>query len=233
MTTAFVESTRWKPACQTTLEQNDWIKLWLPSNRGPDAPCLQQLGAESQSSSWILIGRPVRSNSRGRRVSAVQLWRRTCLRMSRKRLLRFGRAQTAPAWASVFAGRIKDSLSLPAFKRKQLRHELYPSPPHPPLGTGFLPLSRTDRFFFFFLSRVGTYLFRAQLSPPLLPPQQLFLSLHFPSSFLCACRRNSFLPTGFIGNVDELLLLFLNVFIHGAFISHNHISYSIYKWKKC
>lgn len=158
MTTAFVESTRWKPACQTTLEQNDWIKLWLPSNRVPDAPCLQQLGAESQSSSWILIGRPVRSNSRGRRVSAVQLWRRTCLRMSRKRLLRLGRAQTAPAWASVFAGRIKDSLSLPAFKRKQLRHELYPSPPHPPLGTGFLPLSRTDRFFFFFVQSQDVFI---------------------------------------------------------------------------
>lgn len=150
MMTAFEEWTHWKPACQTTLEQNDWIKLWLPSNRVPVAPCLQRSGAESQSSSWIPIGRPVSSNSRGRRVSAVQLWRRTCLRMSRKRLLRFGRAQTAPAWASVFARRIKDSLSLPAFKRKQLRHELYPSPPHPPLGTGFLPLSRTDRFFFVF-----------------------------------------------------------------------------------
>lgn len=41
----------------------------------------------------------------------------------------------------------KGMLSLPTFKRKQLRHELYPSQPHPPLGTSFLPLSRTDTFF--------------------------------------------------------------------------------------
>lgn len=100
--------------------------------------------------------------------------------MSRKRLL--CSSFTAAPPAAVFAHRIKDSLSLPTFKRKQLRHELYPSQPHPPLGTGFLPLSRTDTFFsfFFFLSRVGTHLFRAPLSPPQLPPQQLFLSLYFP-----------------------------------------------------
>lgn len=68
--------------------------------------------------------------------------------MSRKRLL--CSSFTAAPPASVFAHRIKDSLSLPTFKRKQLRHELYPSQPHPPLGTGFLPLSRTDTFFLFF-----------------------------------------------------------------------------------
>lgn len=56
-------------------------------------------------------------------------------------------SSTTVVWASVSAHGIKESLWLPTFKRKQLRHELYPSQPHPPLGTSFLPLSRTDTFF--------------------------------------------------------------------------------------
>lgn len=82
-------------------------------------------------------------------------------------------------WATISAHRMKESLSLPKFKRKQLRHELYPSQPHPPLGTSFLPLSRTDTF----LSRLKTHLFRALFGPPQLPPHQLFLSLYFPFLF--------------------------------------------------
>lgn len=65
---------------------------------------------------------------------------------------------------------MKESLSLAAFKRKQLRQERYPSQAHPPLGTGFLPLSRTAAFLF----GVETHLFRAPLGPPRLPPYQLF-----------------------------------------------------------
>lgn len=45
-------------------------------------------------------------------------------------------------------GGMKESLSFGAFKRKQLRQERYPSQAHPPLGTGFLPLSRTAAFLF-------------------------------------------------------------------------------------
>lgn len=52
--------------------------------------------------------------------------------------------------AAVSAHRMQKSLSLPTFKRKQLRHEPYPSQPPPPLGTRFLPLSRTDTQSVFF-----------------------------------------------------------------------------------
>lgn len=84
-------------------------------------------------------------------------------------------------WAAAPAHRMQESLSLPTFKRKQLRHEPYPSRPPPPLGTSFLPLSRTDTQYF--LSRVKTHLFSAVFGPPRLPPHQLFLSFSFPFLF--------------------------------------------------
>lgn len=76
---------------------------------------------------------------------------------------------------SLLAG-MKECLSLAAFKRKQLRQERYPSQAHPPLGAGFLPLSRTAAFLF----GVEAHLFGAPLGPPRLPPQQL-LPLLSPS----------------------------------------------------
>lgn len=61
----------------------------------------------------------------------------TCTWMSQKQIVKFASAR-----------RMKASLSLITCKRKQLRSELCLSQPHPPLGTRFLPLSRTDTFFF-------------------------------------------------------------------------------------
>lgn len=96
----------------------------------------------------------------------------TCTGMLQKQIVKFIFSKYVER-TTICAHRMKESLSLPKFKRKQLRHELYPSQPHPPLGTSFLPLSRTDTF----LSRLKTHLFRAPFSPPQLPPHQLFLSL--------------------------------------------------------
>lgn len=96
-------------------------------------------------------------------------------------------SSTNVAWATVPARRTQKSLSFPIFKRKQLRHEPYPSlPPPPPLGTSFLPLSKTDTLSVFFLSGVKTHLFSMVFSPPQLPHHQLFLSLFslFPP-FVC------------------------------------------------
>lgn len=84
-------------------------------------------------------------------------------------------------WATVFAHRMQESLSLPTFKRKQLRQGPYPSRPPPPLGTSFLLLSRTDSQYF--LSSVKTHLYSMVFSPHHLPPHQLFLSLSFPFLF--------------------------------------------------
>lgn len=81
------------------------------------------------------------------------------------------------------ADRMKDSCSLAAFKRKQLSFILV----HLilPLASGFLPLSRTHTgVFFFFSCPESRAVFIPELSsPPLLPPQQLFLCLHSPSFF--------------------------------------------------
>lgn len=88
-------------------------------------------------------------------------------------------SSTNVAWATVPARRTQKSSSLPTFKRKQLRHEPYPSLPPPPLGTSFLLLSKTDTLSVFFLSGVKTHLFSTVFSPPQLPHHQLFLSLFF------------------------------------------------------
>lgn len=61
-------------------------------------------------------------------------------------------------WTTVSAHRMQKSLSLPTFKRKQLRHEPYPSQPPPPLGTSFLPLSRTDTQSVFFVQSQDTFI---------------------------------------------------------------------------
>lgn len=90
-------------------------------------------------------------------------------------------SSTNVAWATLPARSTQKSLSLPTLKRKQLRHEPYPSlPPPPPFGTSFLPLSKTDTLsVYFFLSGVKTHLFSTVFSPPQLPLHQLFLSLSF------------------------------------------------------
>lgn len=112
------------------------------------------------------------------------------------------------------SGGMKESLSLAPFKRKQLRRERYPSQAHPPLGTGFLPLSRTAAFLF----GVEAHLFTAPLGPPRLPPYQLFpllspspLYLHSSSATLAlpadlyaprrAGARTNIHPQGTVGNV--------------------------------
>ena len=90
-------------------------------------------------------------------------------------------------WATGPAHRMQESLSLPAFKRKQLRHEPYPSRPPPPLGTSFLPLSRTDTQSVFFVQSQDTFIQRRvqPTSTPTTPAVPfLFLSLSFPHTRL-------------------------------------------------
>lgn len=90
-------------------------------------------------------------------------------------------------WATVPAHRTQESLSLPTFKRKQLRHEPYPNRPPPPLGTSFLPLSRTDTLSVFLVQSQDTFIQHC-VQPTLTPTTPAvpfpFLSVSFPFPYI-------------------------------------------------
>lgn len=84
---------------------------------------------------------------------------------------------------------MQKSLSLPTFKRKQLRHEPYPSLPPPPLGPSFLPLSWTDTQSVFFVQSQDTFIQHcvqptSTPTTPAVPFPFLSLSFLFPP-FAC------------------------------------------------
>lgn len=83
-------------------------------------------------------------------------------------------------WAIVPAHRMQESLSLPTFKRKQLRHE---SPP--PLGTSFLPLSRTDTLSVVSIQSQDTFI--QHCVQPNSTPSTPAVPLPFRSSSLFVC----------------------------------------------
>lgn len=107
-------------------------------------------------------------------------------RMSLKQII-LSSSFTTFVWATVSVYRMQESLSLPTFKRKQLRHEPYPSqPPPPPLGTRFLPLSKTDTQSVFFCPEsrhIYQHWVRHSATPTTPAAPFPFLSLHL--SVIC------------------------------------------------